>query len=538
MALHGPICFNKFIGGSDTSTVPSSTSVSSAVAENPRNGSLTLPPNPNTPNEPLHLAMVTRKFWRAGREIKIGWQGGSSWQKDKVKQYAPQWCQYANLKFIFVDSGEVDILVSFDPSTGSWSYLGTDSTYFSSRNQPSLNLGWINDAYSEDQLQSVILHEFGHALGAIHEHESPYSKIPWNKDQVYKDLGGPPNNWDRAKIDRAMFTLHTLQDTQATPFDPNSVMLYYYPASWTTDGKGTSFNFRLSNLDQQYVKFCYPADSFDAGQFNTMEVRPWNKPQLENSKTIYYQKKYDAVPELPLGLTSLDIGKGTGIRIIASASEATTESFKASLNSWADTTLYSASLTYLEKSSRFNFVQTGIYNTTETRPWNQPTPTVSKRINFATPFNAPPQVITWLQALDLDKGHGWRIRVYATDIDKTGFTIHADTWADTILYSAGVTWLAYPSDQSGVSSGKFNTTDVRPWNQPRSENAGTFNFNTAFSAVPKVIMALDTLDYNSNFGLRLRLSTSSVTKTGIAWHLQSWADSIMYSAGASFFAWT
>jgi hypothetical protein len=243
------------------------------------------------------------------------------------------------------------------------------------------------------------------------------------------------------------------------------------------------------------------------------------------------------VPEIPIGITSLDISQSTNIRIRAFASEATTKKFKASLQSWGDTTLYSASMTFLEKSSRFSYIQTGVYNTEETRPWYQPQLTQSKRVNFATSFNAPPKVITWLQSLDMDKNKNWRIRVYPTDIDNSGFTIHADSWGDSILYRAGVTWLAYPADQPRVTSGKFNTQDVRPWNAPQAENSGTFNFPSSFSKVPKVIMAIDSLDYDHSRNLRLRLSTSSVTNTGITWHLQSWLDSIMYRSGASFFAW-
>lgn len=432
----------------------------------------------------------------------------------------------------------MDIYISFNPGLGSWSYLGTDCSWFSSQKRPSMNLGWINDNKGEGEIRSVILHEFGHALGAVHEHESPYASIPWNKDQVYKDLGGPPNNWNKTKVDQNMFTLYTLEDTQATNFDPDSVMLYYFPASWTTNGKGTKSNDSLSALDKQYAKFCYPSDAFDAGQFNTMEVRPWDKPQADTNKTIYFQKKYDAVPELPLGLTSLDISAAANIRITATASDANTEKFKATIQSWADTTLYSASMTFLEKSSRFNYMQTGVFNTQEIRPWNQPRLQNSKRINFATPFKSAPKVITWLQSLDMDKNKNWRIKVYPSNIDNTGFTINADSWADSVLYSAGVTWLAYPSDQAGVTSGSFSTEDVRPWNNPRAENSATCNFATAFSATPKVIMAINSFDYAHSKNLRLRLSTSSVTNTGITWHLQSWWDSVMYSAGASYFAWS
>ncbi|KAG6354008.1 hypothetical protein INS49_004979 [Diaporthe citri] len=515
MDSYWPICLTKTFGFNDENGILPMGSVSAALTENPRNGALTLPPAPQLLGGSQHLAMMTGKFWRPGRELNIGFQGGSSWQKDQVKTYAPQWTQYANLNFTFVDSGGVDILIAFKPDSASWSLMGTDSSLASSQNQTSMNLGWIEESNSEDGIRSVILHEFGHALGMIHEHQNPYANISWNKDKVYKDLCGPRHNWTKAEVDYNIFPLTS--DTQASAFDPDSIMLYQIPDEWTTDGKGTSNNVvDLSALDMEYVKFCYPADTYDAGQFNTMEIRPEDKPQLVNDK----------------------VNQAANISITAATSEATTENFKASLHSWADTVLYSASMTYLEKSSAFNYTQTGVYNTQETRPWNEPQLMNSKRINFTTPFSAPPKVVTWLQSLDMDKSKNWRIIASATDIDKNGFTIHADSWADSILYSAGVTWLAHPAEQPGVTSGRIDTQDVRPWQKPQHENSGVRDFGVAFSGTPKVIMALDSLDYDHSRNLRVRLSTSFVNSTSMTWHLESWWDSIMYSAGASFFAWT
>ena len=195
-------------------------------------------------------------------------------------------------------------------------------------------------------------------------------------------------------------------------------------------------------------------------------------------------------------------------------------------------------MTYLEKSSHFSYMQTGVYNTQETYGWDKQQPQHSKRIDFATPFEAPPKVITWLQSLDMDSCENWRIKVYPSDIDAKGFTIHADACLNTVLYSTGITWLAYPADQPGVASGTFNTHDVRPPPHPQADNWGVFRFPTAFSTTPKVIMAIDSFDYCHHKNLRLHLSMPSVTSTDMTWRLQSWADSTMYSSGASFFAWT
>ena len=520
-----------------------SESTTRALAENPRSGSLTVPIGiglgPMVPPSPApSLVMYMGKFWSPGRELKISFLSGTDWQKNKVKQYAPTWCQYANILMTFVDSGPRDILIDFDPTVGSWSYYGTDSGYFAAKGTASMNLGWINQDQPEENISQVVLHEFGHALGAIHEHESPFASIPWNKERVYKDLGGPPNNWNREQVDHNMFSLYSLDVAEATKFDRSSIMLYHYPAEWTLNGQATPFNTTLSDGDKSYIRFVYPPDSLDAGQFSTLELRPWNQPTLTNTKLKYLWKKYPTAPRLPLGLTLLDVDKNQNIRINASTSDITRESFNASLNAWADTTLYAASLTYIEAGPAFDYLQTGTFNTQEVGAWQNHAPQNSKRINFATAFQGqPPKIVCWLTSIDMDRNHNWRCRTYATDVDTAGFTVHIDTWADTIMYAASMTWIAYPADQPNVASGSFSTNDIRTWSYPQHENSATVSFSKGFNKVPKLAMALDGLDYDRSANLRVRLSTSAVTPTAMTWHLQSWADSTMYMASASYFAW-
>lgn len=68
------------------------------------------------------------------------------------------------------------IRISFDTdkAAGSWSYVGQESL-----SQPAgsatMNLGWIDDKSStlSDTDKGTILHEFGHVLGLMHEHQSP-----------------------------------------------------------------------------------------------------------------------------------------------------------------------------------------------------------------------------------------------------------------------------------------------------------------------------------------------------------------------------
>lgn len=151
-----------------------------------------------------------------------------------------------------------------------------------------MNLGWINDNKHEDDIRAVILHEFGHALGAVHEHSSPYAKIPWDREKVYRDLSGHPHYWDKGRIKRNMFQYYTLANVRATTFDPDSIMLYSFPDSWTTNGKGTARNTKLSASDKEFAKSCYPATDTSCISLRAPDHPGRNK---QESPTVYLHSR-------------------------------------------------------------------------------------------------------------------------------------------------------------------------------------------------------------------------------------------------------
>lgn len=51
----------------------------------------------------------------------------------------------------------------------------------------------------------------------------------------------------------------------------------------------------------------------------------------------------------------------------------------------------------------------------------------SEYIEFDYAFDKPPNVVVWLNQLDLDSGHTVRIKTYASHVTTTGFIVHIDT---------------------------------------------------------------------------------------------------------------
>lgn len=208
----------------------------------------------------MRLALAKVNMWEAGRVLTCRFLDGSKTQMKKVENYAHQWEEFANITFKFITKGIADIRVSFVADSGSWSALGNDALierYFP-KYQPTMNYGWLRDDSAESEYRRVVLHEFGHALGAIHEHSSPGSKLKWNKPEVYRIFSGPPNYWSKEDIDYNIFQKYSKDSTNYTKFDSNSIMLYAFEPELFLDKKGTKSNSKLSDQDKRFISDMYP----------------------------------------------------------------------------------------------------------------------------------------------------------------------------------------------------------------------------------------------------------------------------------------
>jgi hypothetical protein len=217
----------------------------------------------NHPISAARMAVINLKKWEAGRTLKCRFLDGDTKQKKKVQEKAQIWQEYANITLKFVSSGDAEIRISFRADPGSWSAVGTDclvERYFP-KYQPTMNFGWLRDDTDENEYERVVVHEFGHALGCIHEHQSPTTTLKWDTAAVYRVFSGPPNYWPKEDIDSNILKKYSLEGISATRFDDKSIMLYQFDKSLFLNGEGTPLNTHLSDLDKQMIAQMYPGQS-------------------------------------------------------------------------------------------------------------------------------------------------------------------------------------------------------------------------------------------------------------------------------------
>ncbi|CAH0032818.1 unnamed protein product [Clonostachys rhizophaga] len=500
--------------------------------------------------EPSFLAADSNLWWPKGKKLKVRFLNGTPKLKQKVRDYSQIWERYANIDFRFVEDGDADIRVSFkwpNPlypkalDLGTWSQVGKRAQVaVPDQSQPTMNYGSLTDDSRESEFCRSIVHEFGHAIGCVHEHQA--WKIDWNVPRVESDCLAR-YGWDKGTTQKQIInTWESINSLERSDFDANSIMCYYYPAEWTNDHTSAPTNLKLSATDRSFIGRIYPFQTRDQGELSIdPEIRTGYPLTALNSKAVSFVPPYHDVPRIAVGLKSLDIGNSGHIRIRAQAVEVTEDEFVVNVDTWMDTQLFNATATWIEFGPEDSDYQVGEFNTRSSQP---PQPDENevrryrKHFSFSSgTYSEPPNVVVWLSALDIDKSRNYRVRALARNCTATGFDLDIESWLDTILYSATASWVAYPKNSDSAVSGRVSTLDVRTWFPAIPENHKEVTFPAKFfDKVPKLFVGISEIDMDSSANLRVKTYADSLSQDGFVWHGDTWLDSQLYAVSADWIA--
>ena len=201
-------------------------------------------------------AALKKQKWESSQVITIGFKNSNLQVRQRIIEVAETWTEHANVIFEWLeDWKKCMVRIGFDKNAGSWSYVGQQCVQIQN-NKTTMNFGWLSPSTLDRELVPVVLHEFGHMLGLIHEHQAPENGIKWNKPAVYKAYEA--FGWSKLMVDQQVFAQVEQQLVDQTDFDPHSIMCYPIPPEFTTDGFSVGWKQVLSDRDMAFITETYP----------------------------------------------------------------------------------------------------------------------------------------------------------------------------------------------------------------------------------------------------------------------------------------
>jgi hypothetical protein len=207
-------------------------------------------------------------LWDPGTQIRVAFLDGDPFYHQKVREHLKEWTDSVNLGFEFVPANDPTAMVriTFAFNRVYDSQLGRDANEsMLGKGGYTMRLGF-DPQHNEDMYNFYTLHEFGHVLGLVHEHQNPGTTIQWNERAVIDYYLSTNPQWTEATVRQNILTALVYQrDVQNyTAFDPDSIMMYPIPPGLASNIARPDFNWHLSTSDRRFTEMLYPFNEKNA----------------------------------------------------------------------------------------------------------------------------------------------------------------------------------------------------------------------------------------------------------------------------------
>lgn len=217
---------------------------------------------PNTPRSQRSRRSVgyPSVFWPTGSTLRIAFldEDLAVDHRQGIINAINEWQPYVNLHFEFIDGregqpgyGKGDIRITTE-SSYNFSLIGTGAK----ANDPWSPTMVLGIKPSDPQFAARVMHEFGHALGAEHEHQHPHADIPWDLPKVYAHYAAMGHS--KETVDESVLKRLPEVSAMMLPYDRHSIMHYPIDNSLTLGDWEVGSNRVLSEKDKAFMRKAYP----------------------------------------------------------------------------------------------------------------------------------------------------------------------------------------------------------------------------------------------------------------------------------------
>lgn len=179
--------------------------------------------NPSDPSTlPTQLkvfrSLVEELSWGAGAVLRVRFVGEHP-DHQKIQAWVEEGFSGLGVSFAFnpPENQIAHIRIQFVPSEGDWSWVGRDALQLKGSTLATMNLATVT--------QGNVLHQFGHAVGLLHEREFSPQPPDWDRSVLDPTLNGPPHLWTSSETQRNWVDVFNYnQFLSGDTFDADSLM--------------------------------------------------------------------------------------------------------------------------------------------------------------------------------------------------------------------------------------------------------------------------------------------------------------------------